>query len=185
MKQKGQIFSLDVLISIVLIIVALGVAMRFFELKEYETKELMEQLELERVGSAASELLVNNPNLVCELTAVLTGTKLNSLSNCLNKNQQILKADLGISENSVPAQNKFDCRIEFAYDAASQLAIGDCTSVVPATAKNVFAATRKIVVTNSKQVPKNEFNNCTDSDPATNCVVFTAGTATLKVWKHE
>ncbi len=180
MKKNGQVFSLDVLISIVLIIVALGVAMRFFEIKEYETKELMEQSELERIGNTASELLVNNPDLVCELTDVRDGTILNYLSNCLNKNQNISKSNLAIPAN-------YDCRIEFSFGnpITKQVAIGECQTIVQPAIKNVFAANREIVVTDSKQVPKNEFNNCTDSDPATNCIVFTAGTATLKVWKHE
>jgi len=170
MEKKGQVFSLDVLISVVLIIVALGAAMRFFELKEYEAKEMLEKSELDRVGNTASELLVNNPALVCYLEDI-AGNNLGSLSNCLEKSQSINKASLGIPSS-------FDCQIKFGDGT---LANGECRDNISPETKNVFAARRNIVIAASKQVAKNEFNDCINGEP---CDVFTEGSLDLKVWKN-
>jgi uncharacterized protein (UPF0333 family) len=184
MEKKGQVFSLDVMISIILIVLALGIAMRFLEIKATETKEMTEQMELNTVGKTAAELLVNNPDITCELRAI-DDSILDNLSNCIETNQNIQKTDLGLIN-----PGNFDCRIEIEYSGLPPTTLpGQCQSPILATAKNVYSAKREIVTTNllpnpQKRVQKAVLNNCTDKEPesATPCIL-TRGTVTIWVWK--
>jgi hypothetical protein len=188
MDKKGQVFTLDLVVSMVLIFLCVGVAMRFFELKEIEMKEMNENMELERIGKTASQLMVSNPDISCELTEIVNGTTIGYLPNCLNKNQTITKQDLGIMEAGVPIQKQYNCYIEFKYGNSTTIPTGDCMNAPPAAPNsplNIFSEKREIVLANDKKVPKDRYNNCTD-DPSlgTACSVWMKGTATIKVWKN-
>lgn len=182
MKQNGQIFSLDFLISLALVILAIGMAMQFLELKEYETKDYTEQMELERIGNTAAELLVSNPEIVCELTDNTRSTVLGHLQNCIPKinseGDRIKKGELGI-----PAG--FECWIYNDNDFRT-----DCIMQEPdASVRNIFSAQRKIVFYKhtggggqpaKKKVTKGQLEACLNGSE---CDLIQQ-TVTLKVWKE-
>ncbi len=175
MKNNGQIFSLDLLLSIVLVIVAIGLAMQYLELKQIEAKERFDQMELERVGNTAAELLVNNHEIICSLVDNAS-TPIGTLANCLNQPTIITK----ITKSMLGIPNNYSCRIEINDTVVLS---GDCTGDAT-DAKNVFAAERKIVLNNTSQAPdvsKDDLYECMSRNLAA-CELAYASVE-LKAWK--
>jgi uncharacterized protein (UPF0333 family) len=170
MKQKGQVFSLDFVVSIVLLVIVLSLAMQFLELKEVEAKEFLVQSELDAVGNTAAELLVNNPSLSCKLTNYTGTEEYGVLSNCIRETSPtITKIELGISSS-------YNCLIS---TSPSINFVTECTGN-PVNAENVFSVARKIVVLPSgDKLPKNYLYNCIKGD---SCVLVPTE-VTIKVWK--
>ena len=202
MNRKGQIFSLDLLMSLVVAVLALGLLVQAMEINAYETKEQSLNEELKIIGETAADLLVSNPNIVCALIDnVANEITLDSLPNCLVlcsppcppadpqgeaigfwKNRKdktvIMKEDLGIPTG-------YDCMIDIDYDGSERVASQCADEEPPSDIKNVYSAQRNVVVyTNSDNplVPKTELYICI-ADPADPNCHLVEGTVTLKVWK--
>ena len=212
MKQKGQIFSLDLLISVVLVVIAISIAMQFLELKQLEAKESSEQAELERVGNTAAELLVNSPDIVCDIAErdQPNPTVLSLLSNCITvadpnatpqgqyfpknwgkgwwdssgRNVRGLKFS---SKQALGIPDNYKCLI-LIRDAADPSLVYDftteCTDDIPQEQNNYFSANRNIVFSKSTggYLTKFGVSVCMTGDP-TNCP-FVKAIADLKVWKE-
>lgn len=173
MKQNGQVFSLDFLLSIVLVLLAVGIIMQFLELKTYETKEFSQQQELERIGNTAAELLVSNPAIVCELKDV-AGNTIGTLQNCLATTPSLLKKEnLGIPSS-------YSCNIS-ASGTGVVINSDECNSILDSsTQPNIFVSTRKIVFQQAgRQVQKSELQNCINGAGCS----LKNGEITIKVWK--
>lgn len=67
MGTKGQIFTLDFVISMVLVILAFGLVLNFMELNGYNMQEREMGAELKTMGDSAADILVSSPAIVCEL----------------------------------------------------------------------------------------------------------------------
>jgi len=210
MKKKGQVFSLDFMISLIIIILGLGLVIQFAEVKSYDIKDEELFNELKRVGETAGNLIVSNPNTICELVDE-SGKKIGYLNNCLtsifippgsgldesraiilrnlDKGKAILKKDIGISDN-------YKCLIEDDLDFGNpnvKIYSVDCKDSLPNNIENYYSATRKIVaikyvVSGSgppnaegvSTIKKSELFDCMDQNP--NCKLVD-GTITIKVWK--
>ena len=66
MNQKGQIITLDFLISLIAITLAIGILLQFAEVKAYNEKEELQWVELTEIAETASNLLVSSPEISCE-----------------------------------------------------------------------------------------------------------------------
>lgn len=96
MKKNGQLLSLDFLLAIGLVILALGIVLKFSGMSAFEWQEQQEQTELENAGKTAVLLLLSNPQLTCEIKNVdgsLLGMHLN---NCIDWSKPFSQASLGL-----------------------------------------------------------------------------------------
>ena len=69
MKQNGQLFSLDFLVAMGLIVLLLGTTIQWMNRFAFESHEQFARTELERAGQTAAILLVSNPKTTCQLYA--------------------------------------------------------------------------------------------------------------------
>jgi len=68
--QRGQFFSLDFLISLILLFLAIGILFRASELSLYDQKDERLFAELKNVSENAGNMLVANPNINCLLEKI-------------------------------------------------------------------------------------------------------------------
>jgi hypothetical protein len=131
-NQKGQIFSLDLLLALTALIVCIGLVLQTYELTSYDAKESMIWQKLNLTGQAAAERLVTDEDIACDL-----GVNGFETVNCLDSTKlgRIDKSALGI-----PAD--YGCRIE-------GVSIANCNDSLPAEAANVFSITRAVLVESS------------------------------------
>ncbi len=203
--QKGQIFSLDFLISLVAVMAAIGLMIQAIEVNAYYQKEERQFNELKTVAETAGDMLVGNPEIVCELVDG-SDDYLAPLNNCLTKvdftmippgqwpprpgnrgwwnapgrqkNAKFLEKErLGIPSD-------YSCLVSVAgggMGVNDRFIVFDCLGD-PATAKNVYSASREVVVydeTDDSTVPKSELGSCM-SGGACN---LNPGTVMIQVWK--
>ncbi|MBU2100778.1 MAG: hypothetical protein ABH850_01330 [Candidatus Micrarchaeota archaeon] len=173
--KKGQLISLDFIMSLVLIVAAMGLVMQLSEIENYNFKDKELKDETQIIGKTAAELLVNSPRIVCELVDVRDENKvLSYLSNCIPefpftsnlaacggsreacKNfdkyganhrefKPILKEFLGLPENYSCYIKVTGGKILAGVDADL---LTDCESSPPALAKNVYAVDLNVVIHN-------------------------------------
>ena len=178
MNSKGQLFSLDLVIALALIVLAVGLLYRNAELFQYANKDSAIQAELYRVGLNASNQLVGNPQLNCALSELGPPTGLiEFLPNCLTvdrtgnlpsgrhvgwgKTAQITKDALGIAEEKffkikkevLGIPDDYSCNIEFQPPLLTPIFIdekGCDDSYATAGAENIFSIERKVVFLNKE-----------------------------------
>lgn len=176
--QKGQLFSLDFIISMVAVTAAIALLIHGIEVNAYSQKEQELHNELKQVAEAAADLLVSNPDIVCELVEN-AGGEISSLNNCLPLIDQlrISKTNLGISGD-------FKCeltKVSGGQDLDSDSF--DCKDDA-STAENVASIERQVVVFDgggqSYKITKAELEACLNKQPA--CELSEAKIR-LKVWK--
>ncbi len=162
MNKKGQIISLDFLISIGLIVIALGLLVQFVEGNSYEKKQENIFRELKSVGSAASENLVSSNSINCEIAQ-----QNYKIANCINL--QNIGTDSEV-ENVLGIPEEYEWRLTWSG--------GTRGSSNPLNAENIYSEKRK-VLTASGSVSKSVLMQCiyggTCALPQTEM--------TLKVWK--
>ncbi len=103
MVEQGQLFSLDFVISVTLIVLALAVTVQALELNNYSAQQALAYRELRETAGHASQLLTSNAAWNCGLE--LDNGETVPLDNCLNTGKDIDKAKLGLPE-------AFGCRVE-------------------------------------------------------------------------
>ncbi|MDO8646882.1 MAG: hypothetical protein Q7R70_00510 [Candidatus Diapherotrites archaeon] len=207
MNSKGQLFSLDFIIAVALIMLAIGLLYKQAELFQYSQKDDSIQSELYRIGYNASNQLVGNPATTCELVDLAgpSAGHIDYLPNCLTvspgnippgvrhgwyKNHRtnarvILKEDLGIPEG-------YDCKIDFSTNpplgGGKRILIAPgnlgCNGD-PLNVPNIFSIKRSVVFLDNSspdglsQISKSEFNSCVTIGT---CPLKPA-TFSLQVWK--
>lgn len=171
--QSGQIFSLDYALSLILVFLAIGIALNFFELQTVSAKEKQLRTELQNIGDASARLLLSSKDITCQLDSN-SHAPIGFLSNCIKNNSSALtKQNLGI-----PAG--FDCNLSitnFSYPAG--FADG-CSTSIP-LAKDIYSAKRTIVIKSDQNVTKTELENCMNSSPG--CPLADAN-ASLSIWRR-
>lgn len=166
-NRKGQVFSLDFVLSLVVVIVLLALLFQVFEVTAYEAKQQQVQKELMVVGELASERLVTDESIACRLVddnnIALPGYE---LVNCINtaRLSTLNKGLIGIP-------NDFNCHVD-------GLSLTGCTDGVPPTqVRDVFEIERRVILS-ATDFNKTVFNNCVDglACPLTDTNI------TLRVW---
>jgi hypothetical protein len=163
MDKKGQIIAVDFLFALMLVALALGYTFRIAEANNYSLKEEEFYMDLQRIGTASSELLVSSPDFTCEITM---GTA-QYFPNCITETKlsaptlQEIKDRLGI-----PAQYKF----EITKGTPPVHIAGDTLAgPVPDSILNVYSEERNVIL----------------GSPASISGIASANSEkiTLKVWK--
>lgn len=173
--KKGQIISLDFIMSLVLLVLAIGLAMQLSEVENYNFKDKELKDDTQIMGKTAANILVNSSKLACELVDFRDENRILSyISNCLpdfnfalpytecggseaackewdkyGKNHRafkpVLKEFLGLPEN-------YSCYIKVTggkpvADVDAKL-LSDCEISPPALAKNVYAIDLNVMIHN-------------------------------------
>jgi len=141
MKRKGQIMTVDFVFSLILLMLALGYTFRIAEANEYRLKE--EQLfgDLQRVGSAASELMVASPAFACEITMGTT----QYFSHCVNRAKLLAatKDKLGIP-SAVGRDYHFEILVDKAHEAGDSAP--DPSVAGDTDARFIYSEERKVIL---------------------------------------
>ena len=144
MHNKGQIASLDFILSVILVVVALGLTMQIIETNQYTMKEMEVYNELARIGETAADILVSHPDFTCDLSDELNN-QIGELQNCLHKkNLTLTKEKMGILDGA----EGYKCRIEIINPDGSGGSIGlltdnPCKDNDPSA--DAYSTTRRIV----------------------------------------
>jgi len=94
--EKGQVFSLDLLIAMIAVTAAIGLMIQAVEVNTYMQKEETIHHEMKRVAETAADLILFSSDTTC-----MEGT--NNLANCIDTGQS------GKWEEKMPAG--FECQI--------------------------------------------------------------------------
>lgn len=167
MQKKGQLFSLDFLLAMALVILVIGIALKFSAQFTFDLQEKQEQLALEQAGQTAAMLLLSNPAITCTMVDS-TGNALHPINNCIHSQaDSIQNTDLGLSE-------KFDARV--CIEGGSCLKNAE----IPATAKHLFRTTVSVVLKSNGTVTKGDVYNCLE--PIYGACLLRSQKIELAVW---
>ncbi len=194
LNQKGQIFSLDFILSLAIIILAIGMMLQFMELQEYNQREAEIQNELYSIGETASLLLVSNPAFTCQMTNTIETVDLMPVMGCIligaPPSHEITRDGLGIPSD-------YSCEIYAEgitrYDGGapsgdiSSNIITECTDDFgTANPDNYYSSEREVVfvaATSSENIHKSElYHECVKGEPPLSCGLE-SGTIEIRVWK--
>lgn len=167
-SSKAQLFSLDLVISMILIVLVIGVLVHSFELRSYDLREKSNLAELGAVSSQASSLIFESSPFAC--TFLYDGASF-IMPNCLDTSASFNKVDLGLSD--------FKCNISVPISVSIST---DCTDLIPdyqdASITNFLTIERNVVFT-SGDVSYSEFYDCRKNQSC----VLEEGSFILRVWK--
>jgi len=203
--QRGQVFSLDFLISLIAVMAAIGLMIHAVELNTYALKEERQQAELKAVAETAGNMLVSNPAIVCYLVDG-SGNVLGSLNNCLSMvdtstvpparweaggpiEKGLWRARAGrvkiLTKEDLGIPNDYGCSIsttDGGLGGNRRLVVFNCEETAPVDKKNIYSAKRAVVVYNQADdstVTKSELEDCM----AGGACNLNSGTVTIEVWK--
>ena len=186
MKQKGQVFSVDFLISIMVIVLAIGLLLNFYELSAHAQKESKINSELRSAAERAADLLVYSPDVTCELWD--TGSpaqRIMYIPNCLvkaNNGKELTKAKLGLGGFNCEVSGTGE--ISAVNNPSDTGCRGNSTGVT-----EIIVVKRMVYVTNNEaagneRILKQEYNDCIKNGcTASSGVIRGPYEITLKVWR--
>ena len=143
MNKKGQLVSLDAVLSLVVLMLALGYAFRVAEANFYALKQDELIYKTKAVGSAAAELLVTSEEITCKVTTN-TGNDF-YITNCIdtskltNLNQKLL------------LNNIFGVRVEWST--------GNAGDALPSDDRTIYSE-KRVVMLRSGSITKAELEQC-------------------------
>jgi len=165
--QKGQFFSIDFLIAMVIAVLAIGMLLHFYELNTYEQQNARIQNELTLIAMNSSNILLNTNK--CLGTASLTD-KGYELQGCTDTTSwsSLTKAELMIPKG-------FKCYI--TKDGLP--AISECTTNAPVNKPNISVIERRFLERNFP-LTKTQYENCLDGT----CIgIYITQELMVKIWK--
>ncbi len=135
MGKKGQIVTIDLVFSMILLMLAIGYGFRIAEAANYSMKEEEIFKDLQRIGTAAGERLVSSADFICEVQGADF-----SMYNCLvaTKVQSADRGALGIP----PGYN-------FRLSASGMGDIGQSPPDPASDEEMVYSEERKVLWFNS------------------------------------
>ncbi len=212
--KKGQLISMDFLMSIVLVVLSIGLIMQLSEVENYNFKDKTLRDETHIRGKTASTLLVNSPETTCELVDIRDENQIISpISNCLTEfpgtticggtEEACLGWDEYGKDNRAfkPIRKKFlglpdnySCYIKVVGGKANPdlnaTLLTECESSPPALAKNVYAIKLDVMIHNER-ISGSERTLTVDKNEFEHCISgeglcsMYPATITFMVWKNE
>jgi hypothetical protein len=171
MKPNGQLLSLDFLLAIGLVILALGVSLKFSHQAVFEWQEQQERNELEKRGENAVLLLMSNPENTCEIKDTDGNPLGEHVNNCIN-----VSNPSPISSETLGLPDELGYRIFNETDGA--LIAG--SQSLPSDAPNVFSVETKAIVSDTDgKIPKADLYSCLKKSGCTPA----EKTIRVNVWK--
>ncbi len=213
--KKGQLISLDFIMSLILVVLAIGLVMQLSEIENYNFKDKELRDETRIMGKTASVLLVNSPKIVCEMVDYRDENKVISyISNCIPE-WAVAEADCGGNPSACKTWDKYGANHrsfkpilkEFLglpenYSCYLKVTRGksvpgdaslltDCESAPPALAKNVYAIDLNVMIHNEATPGTGKTLTITKTE-FENCLTGNTAecfmypaTITFMVWKNE
>jgi len=197
MNSKGQLFSLDFIIAVALIMLAIGLLYKQAELFQYSQKDDTIQSELYRIGYNASNQLVGNPAITCKLVDDSSQNPgvdpliIDYLPNCLPKQKKAVlnpgvgippgqrkKLILSITKERLGIPEGFKCKL-----SSQNHVLGAGCSDSPINVANIFSIDRTVVFLKddgTSMISKKDFDDCTKG--LSSCGLEYE-TINLQVWK--
>ena len=179
-NRRGQIASLDFILSLILLTLALGTVIRYTEMQGYYLKGEELDLKLQKSGRAASEILMNSQDFACDVKDG-AGAPLFVLPNCISKQKLQAaiadKAKLGIEPQysvCVSLDNGGSCNAPAEYYGTAL----DDTST--SDKEKIFSEQRQAMVIDSDSVTKNQLEICMKT--IAGVCTMALKTVTIKVW---
>ncbi len=171
MNQKGQLFTIDLLLAFGIILLGVGLQMKMVQNTSFDQHEQINQIELETVGQTALILLVTNPENTCE---VWDTTRLFYLKNCVatEKVKTRSKSAFGIPDG-------YGYQFIITTLPSSILDTMD-DSIPPGTAPNLYVTHIDAMMDNtaSGQLSKAQLDNCQQTGCPTQ-----QKTISIKIWR--
>jgi len=171
--DRGQVFSLDLVLALALLVLSIGIIFQQTELFLYNQKDLEESRSLEIIGESASNMLVFSPEIVCEL--VSGGSVVDYLNNCIPDDCSTVSGPaLGLSS-------------DYSYNVSGAVSCGTPfnASLIEGP---VYSVDRTVVLSSGKEVTRKEFNEC-NAEMSPNCVFGSPASApkkiTLTIWRNS
>ncbi len=212
--KKGQLVSLDFIMSLVLVVLAIGLVMQLSEIENYNFKDKQLKDETQITGKTASVLMVNNPRIICELVDIRDKNKIISYaSNCIPEFALNL-SDCGGSEADCKTWDKYgnnhrtfkpilkeflglpkdySCYIKVLGgrlnpDENATL-LSDCEISPPALAKNIYAIDLNVMIHSDTENGKTLTIDKNEMEycitgNTANCFMYPA-TIKFLVWKND
>lgn len=184
--KRGQILTLDLILSLILVFMAIGLMMHYMELNVNSMKDEEMMKELEIIGLAASERLVSSPEIICQLHEKAPPNPIEGyfLPNCIYKKtfRELTREDLGIPEG-------YGCELTIdilGLNNNEDCAVGNSDASPIEDAENVFAVQRTVFnfdAGGANRITKDVMGECITSGCAG--ADTEVGVVTLKVWKSD
>lgn len=168
MDRKGQLISMDFIVSLVIVVLGLGILVQSMELNSYYAKDDQIRDELKKVGDTAAVLLVSNPEHICELADDRDIEKtLGHINYCLTKYGCITAGGSGncppgqtkkalregkfhyfVDRNTLGLPRNYDCYLELIDGniVAEDMFLTDCDTAPPASIENIYAADINVLI---------------------------------------
>lgn len=183
-NEKGQIFSLDFVLSLVAVILAVAIIWQANELVFYDLKESQLQQELFFTAENAANIILSSPKSSCQLTNI-SGDPIKGyyMSNCIDIQKTLLEIP---DKGFIGVPDGINCRIEVSATIPSlRTPVSGCTESIPSDARNVVKVSRKtmLFVRGSLQgLPKDDFQACFQGN-CSSLTNFYEGDLNIAVWK--
>lgn len=176
--KKGQLLSLDLLLSLIIITASTGMLLHWTEEQSVLFKEKQSQAQALQVAELAANNLVADKRIVCESVDPISRAHLAFLNNCVPVMVGTIwaKRDLGMPSD-------FECMLE-DHDPVGNNNITQCPDFSQSTLnglKNYYSVTRQVAYyhSTSREITSDELLKCKNGDPA---CVLAPGQLTLYVW---
>lgn len=171
-KQKGQIFSLDFLLAMGMVVLAIGLMLNFYELNANYAKEERVKSEITAIAINATEVLLSNEK--CDLQGGVGSNKFNNQGYEVFGCAKITKNAPPINKDEIMIPEGYSCRAEIDGDLANGDCISDYTGV-----SEVVILDRTFMYTNNI-LKKDEYEECIDGAPSCQ---LNERTLRLAVWR--
>ena len=209
---KGQLLSLDFLLSLILVTLAMGLLLQFFEANTYAQKQEEIIQELSIIGETSADLVASSESTVCIIgrTPAIGGNDYNTFaSNCLTlctvtaiipgqksctdldaiSDEQFFAQNLHakkIFKKKIGLSEEFGCNINVSpnpLDYGKKL-MSECEEEIPFNEPNIYSTTRKIILPNTQGYAAwNKINYLNCIRNTENCDA-NISTLSLTVWKR-
>jgi len=156
--ERGQVFTLDFLISLIAATLAVGLLIQAVELRTYSQKESRLRNDLERVAENAGNMLVASNGITCELQSTYDGARIDYMNNCIDTTK-ISAANAGGLLGIPPG---------YDFNVSGAIEIGG-----PAPGETDFAEEARTVAVSSGAVTKDVFEQHS----------FTPVQVKIRVWR--
>lgn len=180
-KQKGQIASLDFIMSLVLLTLALGLVFRFTEINYLYLKGQELELKLEKIGAVSTEILLHSPETTCNVKSVDTSNTIFVVPNCLDKKKLSALQSNNNLLNALGVKTGYNVYIKINENNSTS-EYGNLASPAPEieNIENIYSEERTVyVLDDSTTFTKAKLEDCLKG----NTCDFKEAVITLNVWK--
>ena len=181
MDKRGQIIAMDFLLSVMVMVLALGLMFQMIELNYYNTKEMGLQEDLARIGETAADLLVSHPDITCDVRVGPPGTLdlsdiIGEIPNCIQNGYML--GEPVPTKDTLRIPSEYNCWIGFS-DGAQPTGFAFCNDTGSNSAENIYSSGRIVLVSDHDfGVKKGDIQQCMNG-----LCTLDKKTLIIKVWK--